>query len=134
MSNTRKIKTQRATLEGLLKKPPRTREVTIRTTGDDGGDLSLTLVFRSIGNKSYDDLMTAHAPTKEQSKDGNLWNPDTFPPALISACSSDPIIDEDSASELWNSDQWSRGELMDLFFAVVKLNTEGLDIPTTEGG
>lgn len=124
----------RATLDSLLKKPARTREVKIRTVDDSGAETELTMLFKSIGYKDYDDLLSSHQPSKEQSKDGAQWNPDTFPPALISACSVDPVIGLEEAKELWLSDQWSRGELMDLFFAVAKLNTDGLDIPFTAAG
>lgn len=128
-------KPRRASLEDLRKKPSRNREVTIATIGDDGEDAELTMVFRAVSYKAYDALLTANQPTKEQVRDGESnWNPDTFPPALIAACAVDPPLDIAAAQELWTSEEWSRGELMDLFYAVVKLNVEGLDIPFTGRG
>jgi len=120
-------KTSRATVADLLSKPSRTKEVTI--SSDNG--VALTVLFKSIGLKAYDDLVAEHKPTKEQAKDGGTWNPETFPPALIAACSKDPVISPEDANALWESSEWSRGELMDVFVAVVKLNSEGLDIPFT---
>lgn len=124
-------KPHRASLENLLKKPARTREVTIKTMDDAGKELELTLLFKSIGSKAYDDLLGDHPATKDQAKKGNLWNTDTFPPALISACSVDPQISVDDAKTIFQSDEWSRGELVDIFTALIKLNNEGFDIPFT---
>lgn len=125
---------QRATVESLLKKPVRSKEVTIQSIGDDGEEMSLTLLFKSISPRYYDSLVSQHQPTKEQAKEGATWNLETFPPALIAACSADPIISDEVAASLWDSEDWSRGELMDLFYAVAKLNNDGLDIPFTENG
>lgn len=125
---------QRATLTDLLKKPARTKEVTVRSVDDGGNEVELTIVFRSIGSRAYDALLTKHPATREQKKDGHSWNIDTFPPALIAASSSDPQISHEDAVQLWESDDWSSGELMGLFVAAMKLNGEGLDVPFTSGG
>jgi len=121
----------RATIESLMKKPPRTKEVTVKTVSDTGRELEINVLFRSLGSKLYDAIVTEHQPTKEQKKEGNQWNPDTFPPALIAACSVDPRLTVEQATSLWESEDWSQGELMGLFIAAVKLNNEGLDIPFT---
>lgn len=113
-------KPTRATLESLLTKPRRTKELSL---GDS------TILFTALGSKAYDDLIAEHPPTKDQKSDGAVWNPDTFAPALVSACSVEPKIDNDSAVEVFASESWSRGELSDLFMAVVRLNAEGLDVP-----
>lgn len=124
-------KPHRASVENLLKKPAKTREITIKTVDDAGKEIELTLLFKTIGNRAYDDLLGNHPPTKEQSKKGNLWNTDTFPPALFSACSVDPHVSEEDAKTIFESDEWSRGELVDIFAALVKLNNDGFDIPFT---
>lgn len=120
-------KKTRATLADLMAKKARTKEVTISTPDGD-----LSLLFKSISSKAYDDLQAEHKPTKEQAKDGNTWNPDTFPAALMAACSVEPVMTYEEAAALWDSPEWSRGELMDMFLAVIKLNSEGLNVPFNE--
>lgn len=124
-------KATRATLDDLLKKPARTREVTIRSADDSGAEIEFTVLFRSIGSKAYDALLSEHPPTAAQKKEGSPWNSDTFPPALIAACSSDPKISLEDAKRLFESDEWSGGEVAGLFTAAIKVNSEGLDIPFT---
>lgn len=124
----RKAAPKRATVEDLLAKVRRSKELQL---GE--GDTALTLVFQAMGSKAYDDLIAAHPPTKEQKAQDAAWNPDTFAPALIAGCSVEPKIDDDTAVSIWASDSWSRGELMDLFMSVVRLNSEGLNIPFTSG-
>ena len=118
MAQRRSEPAKRATVADLLGKPRRTREVKL---GDS------VIVFGAIGSKAYDDLVAKHPPDKGDKEAS--WNGETFPPALIAASSVDPVIDEDTAVQLWESDSWSRGELMDLFTGVVKLNVEGLNTP-----
>lgn len=122
-------KNERATLDHLLKKPPRTKELVVKSLDDSGKEIEFNILFKSIGSKRYDDLLGQHKPTKEQAKDGAQWNGETFPPALIAACAVDPEISLEDAEAIWASDDWSRGELLDLFVAVIKLNSDGLDIP-----
>lgn len=117
---------KRATLEQLLGKKPRTTTVDV-TVGTD----TLTLEFRALGAKAYDELMAAHPPTKEQKAEGQVWNPVTFPAALIAASSHDPTITPEQATELWTSPDWARGELWDMLARLVALNQEGLDVPFT---
>lgn len=118
------VKKKFATIEQLVAKPPRTREVGVNLP-----DGEATIVLRAIGSKAYDDLVAAHPPTREQKKEQSAWNPDTFPAALLTACSLEPKIDEESAKQIFQSEHWSRGEKMGLFYALVTLNTEGLDVP-----
>jgi hypothetical protein len=37
----------------------------------------------------------------------------------------------EEARALWNSEEWSRGDLMVLFRNAVELNNRGLDVPFT---
>ena len=115
---------KRATIEDLLEKARRTKELSLSENGP-------TVLFQAISSKAYDDLIAKHPPTAKQKRDNAAWNPDTFAPALIAACSKEPEIPEDTATGIWTSDAWSRGELMDLFMAVVELNSEGLNVPFT---
>ncbi len=113
---------KRATLDDLLEKARRTKVIDLSESGP-------TVKFQALGSKNYDDLIAAHPPTAKQKKDNGVWNPDTFAPALLAACSVEPEIPGDTAVQIWQSESWSRGELMDIFMALVELNAEGLNVP-----
>jgi hypothetical protein len=120
-----------ATLKDLLHKPARTKEVVLTIPDADGTMIEYVVTLRAIGSKAYDVLVGMHAPTVEQKKEGAAYNPDTFGPALISMCSVSPRITPNEAKELWDSEEWSRGEVMELFVAAVEVCSKGLDVPFT---
>jgi hypothetical protein len=95
----------------------------------DGEKQELELTFRAIGAQAYDKLVAKHPPKAEQRVEGASFNIDTFGPALIAACSVSPEISEQDAKEIWESEAWSRGDLMVLFRNAVDLNNQGFDIP-----
>ena len=43
-------------------------------------------------------------------------------------------MSHEDALEIWESEAWSRGDLMVLFRNAVELNNRGLDIPFNENG
>lgn len=115
---------KRATIDLLKNKKRATSEFTIYIE-----DQELTMKFQSIGAVAYDRLIAKHPPKAEQRVDGASYNMDTFAPALIAACSLEPEMTPSDANEIWNSDDWSRGDLMVLFMKAVDLNNRGIDIP-----
>ncbi len=121
-------KVERASLDVLLKKPPRTKVIEVELADDQ----KVSILFRAIGSKAYDDLLGSHPPSKRDKEIGGVWNSDTFPPSLIAACAVEPEISEEAAKEIFASEDWSRGELMDMFMKVVTLNSEGMNIPFTQ--
>lgn len=123
-----------ATLEDLLNKPARTRDLIIRVPAEKGGAHELTLKLKAVGSQAYDDLLAAHPPTAEQKREGNTYNADTFAPALIAACCVEPAMSEKDAVTLWTSSEWSRGEVTELFVACVEVCSKGLDVPFTAAG
>lgn len=122
---------RKATLADLTAKPKRTKDVVLKVPDGDGEIIELVVTLKAIGSKAYDDLVAKHPPTREQKAEGANYNPDTFGPALISACSHEPHMTPNEASEIWNSDDWSRGEVMELFVAAVEVCSKGLDVPFT---
>jgi hypothetical protein len=116
-----------ATLEELLSKPPRTKELILRVPGD----VELVVRLQAIGAARYDELLAEHPPTKQQKTDGMTHNPDTFPPALIAECLVTPHMNVEEATQLWTDPAWSRGELSELFYGCVEVNSKGLDVPFT---
>jgi hypothetical protein len=120
---------KRATLDQLKNKPRSTTEFSLYLSDGNGGDNEVTLKYQAIGMRAYDKLVAKHPPKPDQRAEGSSFDMDTFAPALISACSVDPEITQEEAKEIWNSDDWSRGDVMVLFRNAVELNNRGLDIP-----
>jgi hypothetical protein len=116
----------RATLKKLMSKKPREKEVTLNFPGEDE---PLTFLFRSIGANEWDALVKQHPPTSSQRADGQPFNTDSFPPALLSRVCAEPDISEEDWNEIWNSPDWNRGEISDLYGEAVTLCTTGFDVP-----
>lgn len=86
-------------------------------------------VFRALGRKELEDLERLHKVTKEQISDYRdqcrvmqtppnnppNYNFESFPPALISASAIKPEISLEQAIEMWNSPEFSKGELGAIF-------------------
>ena len=89
----------------------------------------VVFTFKSIGRFNYDLLVSEHPPTKEEKKDGADFNAETFPPALIAAACTDPVISPDEAVEMFDDPDWNNAELRALFFGALEVNTETGEIP-----
>lgn len=123
-----------ATIDQLIKKPQRVKTIPVSVLSDSGDVIEVALKVRAIGSREYDDLLAAHPPTAKQKKEDSAtpYNPETFPPALIAACASEPAMTVEQATEIWESEHWSRGELTTLFFGCMEVNAKGLDVPFNE--
>lgn len=119
---------KRATFAKLSKKARAEREVPVVVAGEE-----LTLLFRAVGAKEYDDLLSAHPPTPKQKLEGATYNLDSFGPALIAAVCAEPNLTEDEAKAIWESADWSRGEIMTLFGNAVEICNQGIDVPFSVG-
>lgn len=120
---------KRATFELLRSKPRAQREVSVNLPTEDGSTEQLTLLFKAIGAQDYDKLLSKNPPNVEQKADGASYNLHTFGPALLSRVCIDPAMDQKEWTEVWNSPDWNRGEVMQLFYTAVELCNKGLDIP-----
>lgn len=125
---------KRATLDQLKSKPRASTEFSIYLSNGSGEQTEVTLRYQSIGMREYDRLVSKHPPKPEQRVDGASFDIDTFAPALISAVCVEPEITPSDAKEIWDSPDWSRGDLMVLFRNAVDLNNRGLDIPFSANG
>lgn len=123
-----------ATLDMLKSKKRAQETFSLFLAGDDGDSVEVEMTFQSIGATAYDKLVAKHPPKAEQRVEGASFNLDTFAPALIAACAVEPAMTEADAVEIWNSDSWSRGDLMVLFTRAVNLNNRGIDIPFNVNG
>jgi hypothetical protein len=125
---------KRATLDQLVNKPRSTTEFSLFLNDGDGGSNEVTLKYQAIGMRAYDRLVAKHPPKPEQRAEGASFDIDSFAPALIAACSVDPEITPTEAKQIWDSEDWSRGDVMVLFRNAVELNNRGLDIPFSVSG
>jgi hypothetical protein len=132
--NKQSTESKRATLDQLKSKPRATMEFSIYIADEDGDKTEVTLKYRAIGAKEYDKLVAKHPPKTEQRAEGASFNMDTFAPALIAACCVEPEMSREDAQALWDSEDWSRGDLMVLFRNAVELNNRGIDIPFSDNG
>lgn len=125
---------ERATLDMLFQKRKREKNFEFEMTNDDGDTAVVSMLLRAIGRKEYDSLITAFPPTQAQKKDGASYDLDRFAPALLARVVVDPALDIDSAKSLWQSEDWNRGELFDLFRNAVEVCNVGTDLDPTEAG
>lgn len=125
---------RKATLDHLKKKTRAQETFSIYLTDESGKTDELELTYKAIGAQEYDKLVSKHPPTADQRVEGASFNIDTFGPALISRVCVDPEMSENDAREIWQSPEWSRGDLMVLFRKAVELNNRGVDIPFNGNG
>lgn len=125
---------KRATLDLLKSKQRASMEFSIYINDEDGERQEVTLKYQAIGSKAYDKLVSQHPPKNEQRAEGAAFNIDTFAPALIAACCVEPEMSREDAQGIWDSEEWSRGDLMVLFRNAVELNNRGIDIPFSDLG
>jgi hypothetical protein len=124
-------KARQATFADLRRKPRRELAFTITTVDDDGEELEVRMVFRAINSPAYDALVAEHPPKRGKEKE-QVYNVDTFAPALIAAVSHDPKLSYEQAYEIYHSDDWASGEIMSLFLNAQSVCGAGLDIPFRE--
>jgi hypothetical protein len=125
---------KRATLDQLVNKPRSVTEFSLFLSDGNGGTNEVTMKYQAIGMRAYDRLVAKHPPKPEQRAEGSSFDIDTFAPALIAACSVEPEISPAEAKQIWESEEWSRGDVMVLFRNAVELNNRGLDIPFSVSG
>lgn len=75
---------------------------------------AVTLRFKSLPREDIEALEREHPATEEQEANGDDWNPDTYPPALISAASLDGMPVEDAAEYMA---KWPIADFRDLWAA-----------------
>ena len=110
----------------MSQKKPRRRKVTVMLSDEDNA--TFDIVLQSIGRKRYEALMQEHKPTRQQNAEAQKetgedapYNVDTFPIALIAACSVEPVMTDEQVQQIW--DEWNSAEVMDLFFAALEVTT-----------
>lgn len=96
---------------------------------------TVTMVFRSIGRKAYEKLVSEHPPTDEQiaeaEKDNEpkpAYNIDTFAPALVLKSCVEPKMTEDEVLVIFEGDDetpaWNTTEILEIWLAALEVNTQ----------
>jgi hypothetical protein len=93
------------------------------------GEEELEMKYVAISQAEYDKLVALCPPSTEDKAEGAMYDTNAFAPRLISAVAADPELTLSQARELWNSPDWSRGDLMTLFLNAVELCNRGFDVP-----
>lgn len=120
-------KAVRATFAAFQTKKRAEREISIKINDED-----VTMLFRAIGATDYDKLIAKCPPTYEQKAAGSTYNVDKFGPMILAKVCIDPELTVDQWTEIWNSENWNRGEVMQIFFVATELCNRGFDIPFNE--
>jgi hypothetical protein len=80
--------------------------------------------FRALPDKDWSDLLAAHPPRDAEKE---MFNPETFPRALIAACCVDPVMTPEQVDRLFGVlNQAQRNQVFD---GAYEVNTEGTSIP-----
>ncbi len=89
-----------------------------RAALDDASDF---LTFLALPRPVLEELISKHPPTGQQAEEGAVFNPDTFPAALIAAASFDGMS-SDEAAELLST--WSAPDANMLWEAAWQVQQE----------
>lgn len=127
-------KTTVATFAALKRKPRRTIEFPVATQDEDGKEHQLLIKYQALSATEYDELVEKHPPTPKEKSLGAVYNIKTFAPALISAVSLVPRMSVEEATEIYNSEDWSGGEVASLFIYAQRVCNAGIDIPFNDRG
>lgn len=92
-----------------------------------------TLVFQSLPSHEFEALISAHEPTREQQKNGDQWNGETFSPALIAACCVDSDLSEEEWAEELRSERWSVADRNAIFSAALSANVTPRSVTVPKG-
>ncbi|MGW0822514.1 hypothetical protein [Streptomyces sp. NPDC002845] len=80
---------------------------------------TIRLTFRALPQPVWAQLLREHPPTEAQADMGHEYNVETFPAALIAACSVDGMTESDAQELL---DTWSDADAKALFTAALMPN------------
>jgi hypothetical protein len=85
---------------------------------------SWTFRFRALPGTGYEELQRRHPPRKDKQE---LFNAETFPIALISACCADPPMTEDHVRRFKAT--VSDKQYWDVYDTAVAVNRASVDVP-----
>lgn len=119
----------------LLKKKKRvTKTIQVTVNDDDGEPFEVDMTFQGIPAHQYDKLVSKYPPKPKDKKQGFGYDPDKFGPALVAETCIEPDLSLEDVQEIWESDDWNRGERMQLFMAAIEVCTTGQRVPLSKSG
>ena len=80
------------------------------------------IVLRAMPPADYERLIAAHPPTDEQRGKGEIWDPDSFRPALLAACADGDMTEQDWVAFL--AEHVSAAERQGLYVAALAVNEQ----------
>ena len=80
--------------------------------------------FRALPDDQWSDLLAAHPPKDPEKQ---LFDPDSFPRALIAACALDPVMTPEQVDRLFAV--LNQGQRNSLFDGAYQVNVEGTSVP-----
>lgn len=106
----------RASAARLAGRPTDDLDAEVEAAEEAAAEAEVTVALRGLARSEYRRLEEAHPPAdvdvEKAKKDGlgvPAYNPDTFLPALVAACMTDPELTLEEAEQLFDS--WSAGDL-----------------------
>lgn len=84
---------------------------------------AVTFSFRALGAEEFEALLHAHPPTKEDIATARRKGQspprfgDTFGPAFVAACLTEPVLSPEEVAVIWKDPAWSFEERDALFAA-----------------
>lgn len=98
----------------------------LSTAIDDAQAREVTFHFRSLPPAVYESLQHQHPPTEDQEQENLAYNPDTYVPALIAACSVRPLTAEQVAALIEPDEDgntaFNDGDINAMFNACKRIN------------
>ena len=108
-------KTAGGNLEEMLAADPRMKKAQKVVDAADKAqkDAEVVFRFRALPPDVYDSLRAKHPPTEAQEANGQDKNPDTWVPAIIAACSINPITPE-QVRDFIDNGVFNTGEVVEM--------------------
>jgi hypothetical protein len=118
----------------LLAKSVRSLDYKLLLKQPDGEEKERWIHLEALGGPDYDALVDKHPPTQKQREQGEVFNRDTFMPALIAACATKPKLSVEQLKQLRESKAWSPGEFGGMFLACQRICNATTDVSFTVTG
>lgn len=112
----------------LIAKSIRSTDYKVHLRQPDGTDAERWIKLEALSGPDYDAMVEKHPPTQKQREQGDIYNKDTFMPALIAACAVKPKLTVEQLKELRESKAWSAGEFGGIFLACQRINNTTPDV------
>ena len=109
----------------FLKKKATMKKIMVAINGEQS-----EITVAALPEKVVRDLRAKHPPISKDDKNANIpYNSATVPPDLLAHSVVDPALTYEEWLDIWGSEEWSLGELRELYDKTFSVTTAGFDIP-----